>query len=172
MTLLFLFPKHILNYLGIWIIAVLSVFTLPYISVSILILVTQFQTISWLEVAKAWPATAKAKDSSSWLNAVAVAFCLRIQDNLRTSFAGRVAPALMNIELPMEVDSLSLLNYFPLNVSSQPNNFRISNLFSFFAHMFPSQVARAPCKNPVQNCVLYRKTRNWKPMLHFVCKYV
>lgn len=107
------------------------------------------------------------------LNAVAVAFCLRIQDNLRASFTGRVAPALMNIELPMEVDSLSLLNYFPLNVSSQqPNNFRISNLFSFFAHMFPSQVARAPCKNPVQNCVLYRKTRNWKPMLHFVCKYV
>lgn len=44
------------------------------------------------------------------LNVVAVAFCLHIQDNTKTSFTGRVAPALTGIELAPEMASLSPSN--------------------------------------------------------------
>ena len=55
-----------MNHLGICIIIVSSSFTLPYMSVSIRILVTPFQTMSWPKAIKPGPAIAKAQNSSSW----------------------------------------------------------------------------------------------------------
>lgn len=76
LTLLFLLPKHILNHLG-----VLSVFTLPYMSASILILVTQFQQFQSLKWQKYDLPLLKLKIVLADLNAVAVPFCLHNQDN-------------------------------------------------------------------------------------------
>lgn len=101
LTLLFLLPKHILNHLG-----VLSVFTLPYMSASILILVTQFQQFQSLKWQKYDLPLLKLKIVLADLNAVAVPFCLHNQDNPRTFFTGRVDPALMDIEPAREMASL------------------------------------------------------------------
>lgn len=47
-----------------------------------------------------------------------MAFRLHIQNNPRTFFTDRVAPALMGIEPAQEMASLSSLDYIALNVSA------------------------------------------------------